>query len=376
MNRRADISLYVHVPFCTHLCGYCDFYKLPMQKEAASTFQASLLRELEGLCCKLEGSLLSTVYFGGGTPSLLPPPFFAGFGERLRRSFVLHPKFEWTVEANPETVSPSVAEGLASAGVNRVSLGVQSFDEKVNRFLQREHDLSHVDRAIAALRAAGIANLNLDLIFGVPGQSLASWEKSLDEALFRQPPHLSLYGLTFEKGTPLGNLHARGRISSADEELYRAHYLSAVDKLKSAGLFQYEISNFARPGFACRHNLRYWYCRDVYGLGPAAWSNVGGQRFLRFATLERYHPPESNAAGMLSQEPGETEPISEAEKLMLRLRCRGGVDLRRLVERTSSQKTLLDLWVREGLAEIKGRVFRLTPRGFLVSNELFAALLD
>jgi oxygen-independent coproporphyrinogen-3 oxidase len=317
-------AIYAHVPFCRAKCRYCDFYSLTDASLAEALVQAELA-ELGRRRGELAPSVRS-VFVGGGTPTSLPP---AVLGRLLA---ALHAAahsgeagLEFTVEANPGTLTPAVIDVLAGCGVNRVSLGVQSMDDRELATLGRIHTAADARSAVASLRAAGFGNISLDLIYGIPGQTADSWRASLLAVLEMSPEHLSCYGLSFEAGTPLAADLSAGRVQPADDELQRKLYDIAREVAAAAGLEHYEISNFARPQRRCRHNLTYWHNEPYLGIGPAAASYIGGVRRTNQPDAAAYIA--ALAAG--NSPPAASESLNRrhqmAETLMLGLRLIDGV---------------------------------------------------
>ncbi len=323
-------ALYVHVPFCPAKCRYCDFYSLPAAEHAARGYVDAALTELR----RRRGDLtvpLESVFVGGGTPTALPPGQLARLLEALAP--LIDASTEVSVEANPGTVDRTVAALLADRGVTRVNIGVQSFDASELALLGRVHDADGAGRAVADLRAVGITNLGMDLIYGIPGQTLSTWRSSVAAATALAPEHLSCYALSFEAGTPLARDLAAGRLAAMDEAEQEACYRHAIAAAGSAGLEHYEIANFARPGRRCRHNLTYWRNRPYVGLGPAAASYVGGVRRTTIADLWAWQ--EALARG--AEPPGTSERLTGraamAETVMLALRLGEGVNRRAFARR-------------------------------------------
>ncbi|HOW97161.1 MAG TPA: radical SAM family heme chaperone HemW [Kiritimatiellia bacterium] len=265
-------GLYIHVPFCARKCAYCDFYSVPLNAAAAEEYLRALDRECGGLP---DGFAPETVFIGGGTPTVLPPAELARLLDLLARRVNLGRVTEWTCEANPVTLDAEKIRILRGAGVNRVSLGVQSFDDGVLKFLGRLHTAREAVEAFRLLRAEGFDNIGLDLMCAVPGGAI---ERDLERALALGPEHLSVYGLTFEDGTPLARRRDAGEVAELDEDEQLRQFRVVRETLKGAGFHHYEISNYARPGRECRHNLLYWGPGEYLGLGPAAHSHWGGQR--------------------------------------------------------------------------------------------------
>lgn len=319
----AVTSLYLHVPFCRTRCWYCDFCSNELAGGHADRTVAAMLAELAARQDVLARPL-ATLFVGGGTPTALPPALL----ERLLAGVApwLSPATEATVEANPNSASPKVLGMLRRAGVNRLSLGVQSFQPDELAALGRRHSPRDARDAVAAARAAGFANISLDLIYGIPGQTLDTWRRSLDDALSLAPEHLSAYCLSYPPGTRLADALARGEVRPMDEDLQRACYEDALDRLAAGGLEPYEISNFARPGRRCRHNLTYWHNEAYLGIGPSAVSYVGGRRQTNHADLAAYAGAVEAGRPAVAYEEHVTGRLLQAETLMLALRLREGVD--------------------------------------------------
>ncbi len=274
-------SAYIHVPFCAHRCGYCDFTLISRRDDLIDAYLDALAIDLQSLQFARP---VDTLFFGGGTPTHLGPFQLERLVSVARRWFPPRDGCEISVEANPAGLDDSKISVLADLGVNRVSLGAQSFDESVLSTLERDHRGSEVASAVDRLRRR-ISNIGLDLIFGVPGQSLPLWERTLEEAVSLEPTHVSTYGLTFEKGTSFWTRRFKGSLVPVDDELERAMYALAMDRLPPAGFEHYELSNFARPGFACRHNAVYWRQEGYFGHGPGAARYLDGTRSLNHRSV-------------------------------------------------------------------------------------------
>ena len=271
--------MYLHLPFCLSKCPYCDFDSSPLDRvggmEVARQYVDALAVEMDLRAASTEfhGVEAETIYLGGGTPSVLPTEWLIELIARLPRRFQLAESLEVTVEVNPKTVDREKIAVLLEAGVNRISLGVQSFSDETLRTLGRAHSAAEAREAVEAVRGAGCRNLSIDLMYGVPGQSLEAWEASVREVLALEPEHVSVYGLSIEPGTPLAAEIASGRRTAPDEELAAEMYAAATGVLASAGYRHYEISNLARPGYECRHNRRSWSGAEYLGLGCSAHSS-------------------------------------------------------------------------------------------------------
>jgi oxygen-independent coproporphyrinogen-3 oxidase len=358
--------LYVHVPFCAKICPYCAFYVhqggVNQQKEFVTALREEWRQAREEFPLDLE-----TVYFGGGTPSVLPADLFGELVMPLHDSTPCVAPREFTLEVNPATVTAAKAAAWRAAGVNRISLGAQSFDVDMLRLLGRQHAPGDIAETCALLRIHGFENINIDLIFALPGQSEALWEETLRAALASAPNHISAYALTYEEDTPFFEKLQRGEWRQ-DEEREIAMFERTREILGAAGLVDYEVSNFARPGFESRHNLGYWRGEDYLGLGPSACSTIGASRWRNVPDTRAY--AERIARGESVR--GEREEIDAAtrtrERIMFGLRMREGVALDEFSPAAQAEE--LRKLQTHGLAvQEDGRV-RLTPRGQLVADSV------
>ncbi|MEP7291035.1 MAG: radical SAM family heme chaperone HemW, partial [Chloroflexota bacterium] len=276
------------MPFCSTKCTYCAFNTYTHLESLIEPFVAALIREIELVGQSKPDQHAHTIFFGGGTPSLLTPQQFALILAALRDNFRVAPDAEITLEANPNDLNREYLTALRRIGLNRISIGMQSANENELKLFQRRHDNDGVVRAVSAARAGGFDNLNLDLIYGFPHQTLASWETSLRQMLTLQPEHISLYALGLEDGTPLKAWVERGRLPAPDDDLAADMYELASDLLRAHGYEQYEISNWSRPGYPCRHNLQYWHNDDYIGLGPGAHGYADEVRYSVLLSPQRY----------------------------------------------------------------------------------------
>ncbi|HEY8489659.1 MAG TPA: radical SAM family heme chaperone HemW [Dehalococcoidia bacterium] len=382
-GRDNRLSLYVHVPFCDVKCGYCDFNSYAGLDSLMPAYTDALLEEIRRWSPHARGYTVHTVFFGGGTPSLLPPACLERILAAIRDAFTLDAAPEISLEANPGTVDEGRLRHLRALGITRLSLGVQSFHDDELAALDRIHSAADVAAAYAAARAAGFENVNLDLIFGLPGQTLERWEHNVRRALALRPEHLSLYALTVEEGTPLASQVRRGLVPAPDPDLQAEMYERADALLAESGYLQYEISNWSLPGRACRHNLTYWENRPYLGLGPGAHSCFGGRRFSVVRSPRAYvRALTPGGDGMPQIEWEETlDPATEmAETVILGLRLADGVSLPAFQARFGvSLPAVYGDAVREltdlGLLEAAGGRLRLTRRGRLLANEAFLRFL-
>lgn len=387
--------LYIHVPFCRARCAYCDFYSLPLAPRGGGgeeiensgpvgDWLAALLVEMRFWRERLGPRRIGSVFFGGGTPSLLPPAAVGRVLDLAAALFALAPDAEISIEANPESAArPGWAHGVRAAGANRLSIGAQSFSNADLRRLGRRHRAADILAAFDAARAAGFWNIGLDLMWALPGapggrpQPLRAWLRQLERALTLAPEHISAYALTLEPRTPLALELAAGTLRLPGERAQAAMYLAGAELLESRGFGHYEISNFARPGFACRHNLGYWEGRDYLGLGPAAVSTLGRRRYANPPDLARWL--EQTRQGRH----GDCEPLDRQtrlkETLMLRLRAAEGLALdawKKTSGRDFSRQfaAVLPALREAGLADVRSGRFALTRRGMLVCDAVLARL--
>jgi oxygen-independent coproporphyrinogen-3 oxidase len=358
--------LYIHLPFCARRCGYCDFYSTAGKEARAPAYLESLLAELEdaaGLMAPLQ-----SVYLGGGTPTRIGARPLARLLAAVRQRCAA--EAEITVEANPETVTPALAGSLLAAGATRISLGVQSFSERLRRNLERSGDAGQAARAMKTLRAAGHGNVSLDLIFGIPGQTRAGLEKDLAAALSLEPDHLSCYELSIRPGSGYARRwEAKLKAAGAESDHF---YEIVVDILEAAGYRWYETSNFALPGRECRHNLGYWAGADYLGLGAGAWSTVELKRWQNIPDLERYIGRTGKFADVRRTE-DLTAELKLWERAMLGLRCDHGADRGEIgaVIDLEQEKSLH----RNGFIMTGSDKICLTRAGRFVANEVCARLL-
>lgn len=400
------LSLYVHIPFCRHKCHYCDFNTYAGLQRLIPAYLQALATEARRWAGLAAGWEVRTVFFGGGTPSLLSPEQVRGFLDVCRECFALAADPEISLEANPGTVDREKLAGYWAAGVNRLSFGAQSFDPGELRWLGREHSAAQVGEAVRAAREAGFQRLNLDLIYGLPEQDPATWRRTLAQALALAPDHLSLYALTIEEGTPLGRRLEEGRVREPDPDTAADQYEAASEVLDAAGFRNYEISNWARPGQECRHNLTYWRNMPYLGLGAGAHSCFGGFRFSNVLLPGEYI--RRVEAGTRAGSPGRIRtmfpnpsdtvrgaieamgPVAGIEavgpetdlsdSLVLGLRLAEGVDFAGLRERHGVDvrqrfAAAIGEMERLGLLEVDQSGMRVTPMGRLVANEIFIRFL-
>ncbi len=371
-------AAYIHIPFCAHKCGYCDFASLAGVDHLADRYLSALEREMASALVSPQE--VDTIFVGGGTPTRLDAPQLDRLTGIIRRWLIRAPGAEWTVEANPGTLDAEKADILAGAGVDRVSLGAQSFRAESLRVLERHHGRPEVEQALEIVRPR-FPRWSLDLIFGVPGSSLDNWRDDLDIALGFGPEHLSCYGLVFEKGTALWKQQQSGEVRPLEEEVERSMYEETIGRLAGAGLPMYEISNFARPGHESRHNLVYWANEAYFGFGVGAARYVRGVRSVNTRDLPGYL--RRIESGELATGPSEElSPEARAREtaiLMLR-RTRAGIDradfrLRTGYEIDSLAGPAIERFRAEGHLEDDGDHLRLSSEGLFVADRVLCEFL-
>lgn len=386
MSGLSPLGLYLHIPFCRAKCAYCDFYSLPCagKSDAAkliNRYTDALLLHMEDYSDAAADRAVDTVFIGGGTPTAIPCVRLLDLIDGVRYNFNLAEDAEITLESNPATAGRSELAKLRRAGVNRLSMGLQSSDDRELVALSRIHSVADFDDAFRAARSAGFDNINLDLMYGIPLQTPESLRRTLEYAVSIAPEHISLYGLKVEDGTPFAA--KKDELGLPDEDSEFEMYSSSVEFLAENGYAQYEISNFAREGYECRHNLKYWHCEEYLGLGPAAHSYFGGCRFAFRRDIEAYitamEEPES--AGRLLSESSVISPEERVgEYIMLGLRLSEGIDAgdfnaRFGLDFEKMYAKYIKLFINGGFMRSAGGRYSLTPKGMFVSNYIISTLL-
>lgn len=375
-----EIGLYLHFPFCVRKCLYCDFLSAPSTEEVKKIYAAALIREIRGYREAAADCVVTSVFLGGGTPSIMPVMNMREVFRALYDSFRIAEDAEITMEVNPGTVNETNLS-LIFDYVNRVSVGVESASDEELARLGRIHSFADAVRSIGLLRQSGVKNLNVDLMSGIPGQTAASWEKTLKEVTALQPEHISAYSLIVEDGTPFRDMQKAGKLSLPDEETERRMYALTRELLHDAGYRQYEFSNYAKPGYACRHNLRYWKRGEYLGLGLGASSLFGGSRWKNTEHLEKYFE-DSADPGKLIREMEQLDKRAEIEEYMfLGLRMTDGISEEEFLSTfgvpvSDIYGEVIKRHIEDGTLEAApcGR-YRLTPRGIDVSNVVLADFL-
>ena len=379
MNENKKLGLYIHIPFCKSKCIYCDFYSLPRAEEEMDRYVAALQKHLTETAPLCENNVVDTVYFGGGTPSYLGVKRLKALLKTIFKQYHVEKTAEVTLEANPDSIGgrKDVA-ALRKAGVNRISLGVQSADDDQLRSIGRIHTFAQVQEAVAEIRAGGIENLSLDLIYGLPGQTMESWQDTLEKVAALEPQHLSCYGLKVEEGTPLWD--RQEALELPDDDTQADMYLWTAKRLTELGYGHYEISNFARPGMDSRHNMRYWQLLPYAGFGPGAHSDFGDVRYAFVRNLDSYCTGVEQGGDILAEREEIAPRDRDLEYLMLGLRTAHGVEKSEFENRFrlpfSPIEKVLERFSASGhTAQTNGR-WHLTAEGWLVSNAIILAALE
>ncbi len=370
-------GIYLHIPFCKQACHYCDFH-FSTDSRGSEEMVSAMVRELDLRKDFLSGPV-QTIYWGGGTPSLLPAELLERLMGNIREQFKVAPDAEVTLEANPDDLDPAKLRQLRLAGINRLSLGIQSFSDELLRFLNRAHDADSARRCISLSRDAGFSNLSVDLIYGITGLDPELWRGTLEEIMQHKPEHLSAYALTIEERTVFGSRLKKGQLNPPDEADVAGQFETMVGVLEENGYEHYEISNFSLPGFHSRHNSNYWKQVPYLGIGPSAHSYDGMRRFMNIRNNARY--VRSLADGIL---PMETEVLTRENKvneyILTRIRTSWGCDLRELRDVLADDLLtrcagVLDRYERLGLLVLSGDVLRLTGKGKLLADRITEDLM-
>ena len=377
-------GIYIHIPFCRSRCIYCDFYSTTLGRDTMISYAHALEQEMHRRRQYIKGTRVHTLYIGGGTPSLLPTEVLQGIFSSVDACFCLDDDAEVTIEANPDDVTPAWMESIRQTPVNRISMGAQTFSDRLLRFLGRRHDSRQTVNAVLACREAGITNISLDLIYGLPGQTMHDWQSDVEQALSLGITHLSAYALSYEEGTPLDKMLHKGDIQETDEELSRQMYNHLIAATRQAGFLHYEISNFALPGFHSRHNSSYWQGIPYLGLGAGAHSYDGLRtRRANLSDIKSYiaacndTPHEGGSTGDV---PHETEVLSNDERydefIMTRLRTSSGIPLDELP--SDDRNYCLEQaapHLAKNLLEVRNGHLCLTQEGIFTSNNIISDLM-
>ena len=376
---KTPLGIYIHVPFCRSKCQYCDFYSVTTKDDRI------LDGYLDAICAHVKEAgalapsyMVDTIYFGGGTPSFFGADGMATILTAIRRSFDVSNSAEITFEANPDSVSPKLLRKLHSEGFNRVSLGIQCDNDEILEKIGRPHNYAQAVSAVKQIRRAGFRNLSLDLIYGLPGQTLAGWEKTLQNVLKLEPEHISCYGLKVEEGTPLHKYQEY--LNLPDDDMQADMYLRTVEVLRGKGFRHYEISNFCRRNNESKHNLKYWTGGEYLGFGPDASSDFAGKRFKMVRDLQSYIDGVLGGGQVIDELQEVPYRERAGEYLMMRLRTNQGISAKEyekkyLLPFAPLEKALLKCADRGHAVKLENGHWRLTPEGFLVSNSIISDLL-
>ena len=379
-KKKKPLGVYVHVPFCRSKCEYCDFYSLAgaRNSDLMDRYLTAILAHIREAGPSAAGYEVDTVYFGGGTPSFFGAGGLSRIFAEIDRRFDVSREAEVTLEANPDSVALPMLMRLRRAGFNRISIGVQSDVDEQLKAIGRPHNYKQAQQAVSLARRAGFDNVSVDLMFGLPNQSREQWMQTLRNVIDLKADHISCYGLKVEAGTPLYDYKDCANLP--DDDAQADMYFYAVDTLESFGYHQYEISNFARDGYVCRHNMKYWVGDEYLGFGPCAASDFAGKRFTIEANLEKYIKGIATKGVVLSE--CESVPLREraGEYLMLRLRTVDGVEAgeytRSFLLPFEPIEARLQELEKQGFAVLEHGRWHLTPKGFMLSNSILIDLLD
>ena len=378
-KNKKPLGIYIHVPFCRSKCVYCDFYSVATKDyQFMDKYRTAVCEHIREAGAQAPDYLVDTIYFGGGTPSFFGAEGMADILTAIRKSFDVSPVAEITFEANPDSVTKRLLRRLRNEGFNRVSLGIQCDDDNILQLLGRPHTYQQAVEAYKLIRRKGFRNVSVDLMYGLPGQSLQAWEDTLENVLKLKPEHISCYGLKVEEGTPLAQIQYEANL--ADDDTQADMYLRAIEILREHGYRQYEISNFCRKGHVSRHNLKYWNGEEYLGFGPDAASDFGGRRFTGVRDLHSYVSGIFNGGTVLG-EVQEVPPRERAgEYLMMRLRTVAGLkpdeyERKFLLPFGPLEDALMDCRRRHLAVKTYDGRWHLTPQGFLLSNTIISDLL-
>ena len=377
-SRLIMAGIYLHIPFCKQRCIYCDFFSTT-ENDKKSTYVQALSKELELRKDYLDGEIIDTIYFGGGTPSQLEEKDFIQLFETIYKIYTVNPKAEITIEANPDDLTPQYIAMLRTLPFNRLSMGIQTFKEDTLRLLHRRHTAAQAQQAYQHCREVGFQNISIDLMYGLPGEALEDWQKDLQTALQMYPEHISAYHLIYEEGTPLWNLKETHQVEETDEDLSVSLFKELIHTLKSNGYEHYEISNFCRPGFHSRHNSSYWTGKKYLGCGPSAHSYDGTSRQWNVASLSQYI--QGIQKGTPYQEKEELDLYTRYNDFIItRLRTAYGIPTHILKE--TFGETLFDYCMRmasphlkQGFLTLDNHIMKLTEKGIFISDGIMSDLL-
>lgn len=375
------VGLYIHIPYCLHKCGYCDFNSHPENAAERERYVPALIDEIRHYAPRLEGRRVATIFFGGGTPTTLPAGDQIRVLKACRRYFDVADDAEITTEANPSTVETENLKCLRAAGINRLSVGVQSFDADELQALDRVHSVEEIHQTVERARRAGFDNLSLDLMFALPGQTRERWQDNLEQAIAKNPEHLSAYNLTIEPGTAFHKLHEAGTLTLPSEDFQLELYQYSIERLAQAGYEHYEISNFAKPGCESRHNTLYWENGEYLGLGAGASSYLDGVRFKNFNTPSYYIERVKSGGHAVQTEEALDARRAMGETLMLGLRLKRGVSIPKFEQRfqVAFEKvfgSVVERLREQELVSVHGDRLALSTRGLYLADSVILEFIE
>jgi oxygen-independent coproporphyrinogen III oxidase len=375
-------ACYIHIPFCDHKCIYCDFYSI-ITSDNIQSFLKTLKKEITHYAEKYsESKELISIFFGGGTPSLMEPEYISHIIETVKSNFSVKKDVEITLETNPGTVSLEKMKSFRAVGLNRISIGIQSFDNNDLKFLTRIHNSEEAIRTVNDATNAGFENISLDLIFNLPGQTKTKWIKNLEQAIELSIKHISAYSLILERGTILNKMVLDGKVKIADEDYDAELYQDTIEFLTSNGFYQYEVSNFAKPGFECVHNNAYWHYIDYFGFGSSAHSFIDGKRWWNFSSLKMYNDKVEKVGNAVAGSEVINGESAINEFVMLELRS-SGLNLKNFEDRFGNQikewlkkkYAYFELLKNQNFVSINDNSIKLTAKGYAICDEILKELL-
>ncbi|MBR5187156.1 MAG: radical SAM family heme chaperone HemW [Clostridia bacterium] len=373
------LGIYIHIPFCVKKCAYCDFYSM-CDLSLREAYVDALIAQIKSFRAEAKNRIVDTIYIGGGTPSILSGEQILRILKTVRKAFKVSEDAEITLEANPGTLNPEKLVAYHEAGINRLSIGLQSANEKELSMLGRIHTKEEFERSFLLARLEGFQNINVDIMYALPEQTEQTLSETLDYVIGFDPDHISFYGLTIEPETPFGRNKEIEPLLPA-EDVQVEMYLSSADKLEAAGFFQYEISNFSKPGFECRHNMRYWKLDEYLGFGPAAHSFFNGTRFSYAKSIRNFILNPCQRHQLIETHETTTEENAAFEFVMLGFRLRAGIDTAEYAERFGEDfdvkygERMQPFIEKEYIMKTKNG-YRLSRRGFLISNYILSEILN
>ncbi|MDZ7625246.1 MAG: radical SAM family heme chaperone HemW [Ignavibacteriaceae bacterium] len=377
-----ETACYIHIPFCDHKCIYCDFYSI-ITSDNIQSFLKALKKEIAHYAEKYSNDReFISIYFGGGTPSLMEPEYLFEVIQAVKENFVVRNDAEITMETNPGTVSLQKMKMFREIGINRISIGIQSFDNKDLKFLTRIHNSETAVKTVNDAAEAGFENISLDLIFNLPGQTKKKWIKNLEQAIKLPIKHISAYSLILERGTILNKMVLDGKVKIRDEDYDAELYQTTIEFLTSNGFYQYEVSNFAKPGFECVHNNAYWHYTDYFGFGTSAHSFIDGKRWWNFSSLKMYNDKVEKSGDAVAGSEAISTENAVNEYIMLELRS-SGLNLKKFENRFGSEKEdwlknkypYFELLKNQNFVTIDESVIKLTAKGYAICDEILAEII-